>query len=548
MRMEPAGRPHKWNTFQQRLGRLRPDFNVISWHTTRTDPRANIPTANVLAKLSPWHFEMNTTRGLTPGLLVPELGEDGGRVPLPNLEDSRGFGREFLRRQTTIAGPAQAGPVQAGSAQTAPAQTGVAQTAPAQTGAAQTTRKRARRARPRTQAASPSPDSQDNDLAEDGFDEEYEQPIQRRQRHAPRASQVQILPSSEPVPSSANTQQLFPQASYLSMGNTPNQYQQAAQLSMSNPPNQYQQFAGPIPSPYLALQPTGTASVRRPIRPMTTTQLLGRRSTDSTNMIRFSVIDHNERQQPYHPFTRMDIRNTQRVRPPLLPHLSAGPQTAPPTGSTQREPTLRHFGTPGPSPFLTQPPPEEDVGGEEDDKQGYVDPFLERFYKQYIPSVPSGYFNSMHQTRLTLVQRLQILGGRELLLAEAAAKALQIQMAARNLRASHSITQPRKRQECRERDLSKDMPPSLDIRGRMAEAQVRLREADTFRTCSAHDFPHTHPFTTLRPRAPKEPPRCFADKRYRKLRSATLWLASHSEQDIEIFRWGMEIRKFSTRS
>ena len=50
MRMDPAGRPHKWNTFQQRLGRLGPDFNVISWHATRTDPQANVPTASVPVK------------------------------------------------------------------------------------------------------------------------------------------------------------------------------------------------------------------------------------------------------------------------------------------------------------------------------------------------------------------------------------------------------------------------------------------------------------------------------------------------------------------
>ena len=349
MRMEPAGRPHKWNTFQQRLGRLRPDFNVISWHATRTDPHANVPTANVLAKLSPWHFEMNTTRGLTPGLLVPELGEDGGRVPLPDLEDSRGFGREFQRRQTTIAGPVQAGSVQ---------------TAPAQTAPAQTMRKRARRARPQTQAASPSRNSQDDDSADDGSDEEYEQPIQRRQRHPPRASQVQILPSSQPVPSSTHPQQLFRQASHLSMG---------------NPPNQYQQLAGAIPSPYLAPSPPVTATVRGPIRPMTTFQLLGGRSTDATNMVQFRGIDHSDQQRPYHPFTRMDIRNAQRVRPTLLPHLSARPQATPPTRNTQQEPAIRHFHTPGPSPFLTQPAPEEDVGGENDDKQGYVDPFLERF-------------------------------------------------------------------------------------------------------------------------------------------------------------------------
>ena len=48
------------------------DSNVISWHATRSDPLANIPTANVLAKLKLWHFEMNTTRGLTLDPLISE--------------------------------------------------------------------------------------------------------------------------------------------------------------------------------------------------------------------------------------------------------------------------------------------------------------------------------------------------------------------------------------------------------------------------------------------------------------------------------------------
>ena len=99
MRMEPAGRPAKWNTFQQRLVRLRPDFNILSWHQTRNDDANNLPRAHILANLTHAQREMNTTRGTTPGLVVPEYGEDGGRIPLPDHEDSRGFGREFRMRQ-----------------------------------------------------------------------------------------------------------------------------------------------------------------------------------------------------------------------------------------------------------------------------------------------------------------------------------------------------------------------------------------------------------------------------------------------------------------
>lgn len=517
MRIDPAGRPHKWNTFQQRLGRLRADFNVISWHATRSDPLANIPTANVLAKLKPWHHEMNTTRGLTPGLLIPELGEDGGRVPLPDYEDSRGFGREFSRRQGPSAGPAAAQPTTA-------------------------TRKRTRKAKPQTQTAAASSSSQDNDSAEESSsDDEEEQPPQRKPRRAPRASQNPTLPSSHPGVSVSrdsagrggqNVQQNHPTSTQQSVhplfqhpvqqfvhplfqqaysANTqqsvhpllqqPVQQAQSAdtqqsshqlaqppvQQSMGNTPDLPQQTASYVNAPgsRLAPYPPGFVGAPGPLRQMTTTQLLGRSSTDATNVIRFSGIGHSDRRQPYHPFTRMDIRNTQHVRPPLAPHLSAGTQAAPSTDNTQGEPRFRHFRVPGPSPTLTpsQREREEDVARRGNDMQGYVDPFLLRFYKQYLPPVSSGYLNPVLQTRLTFVQRLQILTDHELLSAEAPAEALQIETITQALRASYPISQRRERQAGRERGLSNDMPPALEIRRRMTKAQARLREADTF-SCS----------------------------------------------------------------
>ena len=64
--------------------------------------------------------------------------------------------------------------------------------------------------------------------------------------------------------------------------------------------------------------------INSPLRRMTTTQLLGRSSSDSANVIQFSGLGPSERRPPYHPFTRMDTRNTQYNRPALAPHLSAG--------------------------------------------------------------------------------------------------------------------------------------------------------------------------------------------------------------------------------
>ena len=399
MRMDPAGRPHKWNTFQQRLGRLRPDFNVISWHATRTDPQANIPTANVLAKLQPWHFEMNTTRGLTPGLLIPELGEDGGRVPLPDYEDGRGFGREFSRRQAVNAGPNQP------------------------------RRKRPRRSKPQAQAAHPSPGSQED---EDSSDEQDEQPPQRKAKRVRRASQTPTLPLPHLVAPSRDSaghgRQNVQQAQFMDaqqaysvnrqqphlvdtlhahsldtqqpMGITLNQYPQFTRLDTGTP-------MAPYP-PSILTNPAG----RGPFRVISTTQLLGRSSSDSANVVGYSGIGHNDRQSSYHPFTRMDVRNTQHIRPqlimdvrntqhvptPFAPYLSAGAHAAPSTSDDPEEPTLRHFRLPGPSPYFPQFEPEEDIAGRNTDTDRYVDPFLERFFKQYTSLVPSGFLNPIHQT------------------------------------------------------------------------------------------------------------------------------------------------------
>jgi hypothetical protein len=71
------------NTLQQRNGRFRQDFHLISWYS------GNRKSAEIEAKVVQELIEndidpaLNTTRGLTPGLINPEMGEAGGRVPLP---------------------------------------------------------------------------------------------------------------------------------------------------------------------------------------------------------------------------------------------------------------------------------------------------------------------------------------------------------------------------------------------------------------------------------------------------------------------------------
>ncbi|RMJ28374.1 hypothetical protein PHISP_00761 [Aspergillus sp. HF37] len=81
-RMHPEFRISN-NTLQQRNGRFRQDFHLISWYS------GNRKSAEIEAKVVQKLIEnnidpaLNTTRGLTPGLINPEMGEAGGRVPLP---------------------------------------------------------------------------------------------------------------------------------------------------------------------------------------------------------------------------------------------------------------------------------------------------------------------------------------------------------------------------------------------------------------------------------------------------------------------------------
>lgn len=56
---------------------------MLSWHDTPTPGAAGI-TADVLRSLTAAQRATNSTRGSTPGLIDPSVGEQGGRIPLPN--------------------------------------------------------------------------------------------------------------------------------------------------------------------------------------------------------------------------------------------------------------------------------------------------------------------------------------------------------------------------------------------------------------------------------------------------------------------------------
>ena len=41
------------------------------------------PDEIILARMSKWNIQNNSSRGITPGLIIPELGEGGGRISVP---------------------------------------------------------------------------------------------------------------------------------------------------------------------------------------------------------------------------------------------------------------------------------------------------------------------------------------------------------------------------------------------------------------------------------------------------------------------------------
>ena len=77
MRMKREDRPAE-NAVQWRLSRgWREAMGMISWHITSRRGRDNLANDRVLSKLSDWQVRHNTTRGLTPGKINPQLPKSG---------------------------------------------------------------------------------------------------------------------------------------------------------------------------------------------------------------------------------------------------------------------------------------------------------------------------------------------------------------------------------------------------------------------------------------------------------------------------------------
>lgn len=72
------------------ISRNRPKWGLLCWFTIAIHNEKNGARDEALTMLSDEQINNNTTRGTTPGLIDPSLGEAGGRVPLPITEIGAG--------------------------------------------------------------------------------------------------------------------------------------------------------------------------------------------------------------------------------------------------------------------------------------------------------------------------------------------------------------------------------------------------------------------------------------------------------------------------
>ncbi|KAL8941010.1 MAG: hypothetical protein Q9216_002490 [Gyalolechia sp. 2 TL-2023] len=84
MRIHGPSRPLTHNNIQMNMSRNRSKWGMVSWCTTRLHENYNKARHEALNALSVEQVTRNTTRGITPGLKDPALGEAGGRVPVPD--------------------------------------------------------------------------------------------------------------------------------------------------------------------------------------------------------------------------------------------------------------------------------------------------------------------------------------------------------------------------------------------------------------------------------------------------------------------------------
>ena len=101
MRMALEGRPSE-NSLNQDGVRNRPKYGMRSWFPKQVHQNHNARREAVMGMLSDEQIAANTTRGTTPGLKDPTLGEAGGRITHP--EGRKGLG---VRRGPRKKGPSK---------------------------------------------------------------------------------------------------------------------------------------------------------------------------------------------------------------------------------------------------------------------------------------------------------------------------------------------------------------------------------------------------------------------------------------------------------
>ena len=82
-RIHPATRPW-WNTLQMGRTRFREHFHLRAWGRTRGNfQAARIQALELQLQNAGINLGANTTRGLMPGLVDPQGGPNGWRIPIP---------------------------------------------------------------------------------------------------------------------------------------------------------------------------------------------------------------------------------------------------------------------------------------------------------------------------------------------------------------------------------------------------------------------------------------------------------------------------------
>ncbi|MCJ1286780.1 hypothetical protein MMC26_006126 [Xylographa opegraphella] len=81
----------------------RPALGLIAWHIRGTKNGRDTQQLKILDRLTPMQKAANTTRGLSPGLIDPALGEAGGRIAWPALK----VGLGDLKRQENTEVPSR---------------------------------------------------------------------------------------------------------------------------------------------------------------------------------------------------------------------------------------------------------------------------------------------------------------------------------------------------------------------------------------------------------------------------------------------------------